>query len=163
MTQIQDITMPCTGGLPGKTAELTRYLLLPGRILFSAVFLVASFGHFSRQTIDFAAQQGVPLANVAVPLSGLIALSGGLSVLLGYRARFGAGLLVVFLVPVTIQMHNFWAAADPTVAQMQQIMFMKNLSMIGGALVIAHFGAGPLSLDAWRERHFRKHHEPRGW
>jgi putative oxidoreductase len=163
MTQIQDTTIPSTERLPAKTVDLTQYLLLPGRVLFSAVFIVASFGHFSRQTIDYAAQQGVPLAQLAVPLSGLIALVGGLSILLGYRARIGAALLVVFLVPVTIQMHNFWAVADPTMAQMQQIMFMKNLSMLGGALVIAHFGAGPMSLDACGERRFRQHHQPRGW
>jgi putative oxidoreductase len=49
---------------------------------------------------------------------------------------------------VTLMMHNFWAIADPQMAQLQQGMFMKNLSMLGGALLIAHFGAGPVSLDA---------------
>ena len=152
MTQIQDIPMPVTERLPTRTADLTRYAVVPGRILFSAVFLMASFGLFSRQSIDEAAQQGVPLATLAVPLSGLIALAGGLSVLLGCRARLGAWLLVLFLVPVTIQLHNFWAVTDPAMAQIQQIMFMKNLSMLGGALLIAHFGAGPMSIDAWRQR-----------
>jgi putative oxidoreductase len=47
-------------------------------------------------------------------------------------------------------LHNFWAVADPMMAQMQQTMFLKNLSMLGGALLIAHFGAGPLSVDALR-------------
>jgi putative oxidoreductase len=87
------------------------------------------------------------LASIAVPLSGMIALAGGLSILLGYRARWGAWLIVLFLVPVTIIMHNFWAVTDPNAAQMQQIMFMKNLSMLGAALMITHFGSGPLSLD----------------
>jgi putative oxidoreductase len=44
-------------------------------------------------------------------------------------------------------MHNFWAMTDPGMAQMQQIMFMKNVSMLGAALLIAHFGSGPLSVD----------------
>jgi putative oxidoreductase len=44
-------------------------------------------------------------------------------------------------------MHNFWAITDPIVAQMQHIMFMKNLSMLGAALMITRFGSGPLSLD----------------
>jgi putative oxidoreductase len=46
-------------------------------------------------------------------------------------------------------MHNFWAVTDPVAAHMQQIMFMKNVSMLGSALLIAYFGSGPLSLDDW--------------
>jgi putative oxidoreductase len=94
----------------------------------------------------------VPLASVAVPLSGLLAVIGGLSILLGYHARIGAWLIVLFRVPVTFMMHKFWAVTDPMMAQMQMAMFMKNVSMVGGALLISQFGAGPLSLDARRTR-----------
>ena len=73
-----------------------------------------------------------------------------LSILLGYKARLGAWAIVLFLVPVTFTLHKFWAVADPMMAQMQQVMFMKNLAILGGALLIAHFGAGPVSLDARR-------------
>jgi putative oxidoreductase len=75
-------------------------------------------------------------------------LAGGLSILLGYRARLGAWLVVLFLVPVTLMMHKFWTIGDPMMAQMQQIMFLKNVSMLGGALLISQFGAGPISLDS---------------
>ncbi len=68
--------------------------------------------------------------------------------LLGYRARLGAWLLVLFLVPVAAMIHNFWAVKDPMTAQMQRGFFMANLSRLGGALLIAYFGAGPFSLDA---------------
>src|SRR5579862_114617 len=105
-----------------------RYALLAGRQFFSMIFIIASAGHFSSQTIEAAASHGVPLADLLVPLSGIIALVGGLSVLLGYRTRLGALLLVIFLVPVTLVMHNFWGVSDPEVAQMQKIMFMKNMS-----------------------------------
>jgi len=125
-----------------------RYVALAGRVFYSVIFVAASFAHFSQQTIAYAAHAGVPLAAVAVPLSGLIALAGGLSILLGYRARIGAWLLVVFLVPVTLMLHAFWAVHDSVAVQVQEAMFMKNLSMLGGALVFAYFGAGPLSLDA---------------
>lgn len=123
-----------------------------GRLFFALTFLVFGAGHFAKQTIAYAAAQGVPLASVAVPLSGLLAVGGGLSILLGYHARIGAGLIVLFLVPVTFMMHKFWAATDPMMAQMQMAMFMKNISMLGGALLISQFGAGPLSLDARRTR-----------
>jgi putative oxidoreductase len=125
-----------------------QYAVLVGRILYSAIFVISLVGHFSPMTIGYAAQSGVPLPGLLVPLSGIIAAVGGLSILLGYRAKLGAWLIVLFLVPVTLTMHNFWAVADPMMAQMQQAMFMKNLSMLGGALLIAYFGAGPLSLDA---------------
>jgi putative oxidoreductase len=56
------------------------------------------------------------------------------------------------LVPVTLMVHNFWAVNDPAAAQLQQAAFLKNLSMLGAALLIAHLGAGPLSLDRRRAR-----------
>jgi putative oxidoreductase len=117
-------------------------------VLFAAIFVMTVFGHFSPKTIGYAASQGVPLPNILVPLSGIMAAVGGLSVAFGYRAKLGAWIIVLFLVPVTLLMHAFWAVPDPQMAQMQQAMFMKNVSMLGGALLVAYFGAGPLSLDA---------------
>lgn len=122
------------------------YILFLGRLLFSAIFILASIGHFSSEGINFAASQGVPFPVITVPVSGLIALFGGLSILLGYKARMGAWLIFLFLLPVTFFMHNFWNAADPAMANIQQAMFLKNLSIMGGALLIAYFGSGPLSL-----------------
>jgi putative oxidoreductase len=129
-----------------------RYAVLAGRQLFSIIFIIASAGHFSPEAMESAARHGVPLPDLLVPVSGVIALVGGLSVLLGFQTRIGAGLLVIFLVPVTLLMHNFWAAADPLAHQLERAMFLKNVTMLGGALVISYFGAGPLSLDALLNR-----------
>jgi len=126
-------------------------VVLLGRFLFAMIFLIAAPLNFSGKSIAFAASQGVPLASISVPLSGIIALAGGLSILLGYRARIGAWLIVLFLAAVTPMLHNFWTVADPTTHQMQFIMFMKNLSMMGGALFISQFGTGPWSLDGRRK------------
>jgi len=128
----------------------TRVVALLGRILFALIFVMSGLNHFSKQTIAYAASQGVPLASLAVPLSGILALAGGLSILLGYHAKLGAWLIALFLVPVTLMMHQFWATPDPMMAQIQMIMFMKNFSMLGAALLISRFGAGPFSLDARR-------------
>jgi len=127
-----------------------RYVVVLGRAFFSAIFIMSGATHFSQQTIGYAASHGVPMPGVLVPLAGIIAMLGGLSILFGYYARIGAWLIVVFLVPVTLAMHAFWAIPDPMMARMQQIEFMKNLAMLGGALLIAYFGSGPLSLDARR-------------
>jgi len=138
---------------PAQSATSSKQLIvLLGRFFFAAIFLMFGLGHFSKQMIGYAASQGMPLASIAVPVSGLIALAGGLSILLGYRANLGAWLIVLFLVPVTFMMHKFWAVADPMMAQMQMAMFMKNISMLGGALLISQYGAGPFSLDARRSR-----------
>jgi putative oxidoreductase len=129
------------------TVPRPPYLVLVGRAAFAAIFIFTIAGHFKPETIAYAASAGVPLAGFAVPAAGILALLGGLSVLFGYHARVGAWLIIVFLVPVTLALHAFWAVADPMGRQMQLAMFLKNVSILGGALLIAHFGAGPVSLD----------------
>ncbi|HEY3803915.1 MAG TPA: DoxX family protein [Kofleriaceae bacterium] len=125
---------------------------LAGRILFSLLFIAAAPGHFSSATIGYAASQGVPLASLAVPVSGILALLGGLSIALGYKTKLGALALVAFLVPVTFMMHNFWAVTDPMMHQMQMVMFMKNIALVGGALTFFVHGAGAYSVDSRLER-----------
>ena len=124
-----------------------KYIVLIGRILYSAIFIAASLGHFSQDTIVFAGSQGVPLAAVLVPLSGVIGFLGGLSILIGFKARYGAWLLVIFLVPVTLMMHAFWNIDDVMENGIQKAMFLKNLSMLGAALLLTYFGSGPMSVD----------------
>ena len=132
--------------------DLARYLVPAARALFAFIFLISAPGHFSAQSIAYATQAGVPFAAVLVPVSGVIALLGGLSILLGYQAKIGAWLLVAFLVPVTLTMHRFWGITDPMQAMMQRVMFFKNLTALGGALLIAYFGAGPLSFDELKKQ-----------
>ena len=118
-----------------------------GLLVFVLIFLMAGFNHFAKATIAFAASEGVPMASVLVPLSGLLAFFGGLSILLGYRAKTGAWLIVLFLIGVT-PLHKFWGIRDPMMQQLQMVLFMKNIAMLGAALLITQFGSGPWSLDA---------------
>ncbi len=122
------------------------FIVLIGRVLFSAIFIISGLTHFNHEMIQYAAQQGVPFSFYLVPLSGGLAILGGLSILLGYKARLGAWLLILFLIPVTAMMHRFWDSTDSQEHMMQRIMFLKNLSMLGGAFIIAYFGSGPLSI-----------------
>lgn len=124
-----------------------RAIVPLGRVLFALIFVASIVGHFSSAEISEAAAHGVPLATILVPLAGLIALVGGVSVMLGYRARFGALLLLVFLVPVTLVMHKFWGLPDPQMAMLQKINFMKNAALAGTCLLIMYHGSGPYSLD----------------
>ena len=125
-----------------------NYLVLLGRIFYSLIFLLSSFNHFSSSSIAYAESKGVPMASILVPVAGIMILIGSVSIILGYKAKWGGWLIVAFLIPVTLMMHNFWAINDPVMRETQYIMFMKNISMLGGAFLIAYFGAGPLSINA---------------
>ena len=87
------------------------------------------------------------MAGILVPISGAIAIAGGISILIGLKTKLGAWLLILFLIPVTLVMHDFWAANNSKELEIQMVMFVKNLPIIGAALIIAFFGAGPLSID----------------
>lgn len=118
-----------------------KFLFPLGRVLFSLIFIIGGLRHFTQEGIQHAATLGVPAAEVLVPLSGVMAIVGGLSVALGYKTRWGAWILVAFLVPVTWWMHGFWRLTDPAEIHVQQAMFAKNLSMLGAALLMTQFGA----------------------
>lgn len=132
------------------TSNPARYAVPVGRALYALLFIIAGLGHFSSQTVAYAASTGLPYASFLVPASGALAIAGGLSIALGYRAKLGAAALIAFLVPVTLTMHAFWAAPDAMTRMIQQTMFFKNMALLGAALFITYFGAGPISLDARR-------------
>jgi uncharacterized membrane protein YphA (DoxX/SURF4 family) len=84
----------------------------------------------------YAQAKGVPMAGPAVFGGGVLLALGGLSVLLGIWPDLGALLLVVFLVPTALMMHNFWAESDPQSKQMEMIQFFKDLGLAGAALAL---------------------------
>jgi putative oxidoreductase len=129
-----------------------RYIVPIGRILFALIFITAAPRHFTHEGIQHAADLGVPAAGFLVPVSGLMALLGGLSIATGFEAKWGAWALVAFLLPVTFSMHAYWQLHDPVSIHIQKAMFAKNLSMLGAALLIAYFGSGPLSIDGMKAR-----------
>jgi putative oxidoreductase len=122
------------------------------RFFFSLIFILSGFNHFTSGSISYADSMGIPMADILVPISGLIILMGGMSILLGLHAKFGALLILIFLIAVTLTMHRFWNIEDPQEAQMQMIHFLKNLSLIGGALLFIFYGAGPHSIDLGRAK-----------
>lgn len=125
-----------------------EFVLVLGRILFSLIFIGSGINHLTRASMlgEYAKYKGVPAPKLMTVLSGIIILLGGLSVLLGYQARVGALLLIVFLLPTAFMMHRFWGISDPMAAANEQAHFMKTLALLGGALIILYYGSGPLSL-----------------
>ncbi len=127
-----------------------KYLVLTGRIFFSLIFLMTVMGHFNRETIEYAIAKGVPAASILVPLSAIIAFTGGLSIAIGFKTKMGAWLIVIFLIPVTFCMHAFWKETELMQMHMQMSNFMKNIALLGATFLISYFGAGPLSIDEKR-------------
>lgn len=114
-----------------------------GKVLFALIFILAAPRHFSTEGIQHAAELGTPFAHILVPISGVMALAGGLSVATGYKERWGAWILIAFLIPVTLFMHEFWRAPNAADSHVQLSMFAKNIAMIGAALVLTQRGAPP--------------------
>jgi len=113
-------------------------LLFISRILFSLIFLTSAFNHF--KNVDgmtaYTKSRGVPGARYAVIGSGATLLIGSLTLLTGYWVDLGALLLFVFLIPTALLMHPFWKETDAMARMNEEIAFLKDLSLAGGALAI---------------------------
>ncbi len=121
-----------------------------GRICLCAIFLMSVVGQYIPKFDDTAKYMetvGIPAPKPMLAGAAVFLAIGGLSVVFGFYARFGAALLAIFLVLATYFFHAFWKA-DPKDQQMVMIEFMKNLSMFGAMLFIVANGAGAASLDA---------------
>jgi putative oxidoreductase len=127
---------------------MQRYAPLIGRTLLVVIFVFSGINKITGpdDTLGYMTARGMPAPQFFLVGAILLEIAGSLSVILGYKARLGAAALIVFTVPTLFIFHDFWTY-PPDQAQMQFIMFMKNLSMIGGLLLVVAFGPGPMSLD----------------
>ncbi|MCV0352407.1 MULTISPECIES: DoxX family protein [Nitratireductor] len=121
-------------------------IILIGRILISVIFIMSGFGKITDigGTAGYFGAVGLPLPVVTAWLVALLELVGGLAILVGFKARIAALLLAVFSIASGLVAHFDFSD------QMQTIMFMKNLSMAGGLLLLTAFGSGALSLERAR-------------
>jgi len=121
---------------------------LVGRILLAVLFLKSGWGKIGgfEQTAAMMASKGVPLPNIALIITILLELGGGILLVIGYKARWAALGLALWLIPVTLTFHNFWAVpADQVMAQSTN--FYKNVSILGGMLMVFAFGPGRYSME----------------
>src|SRR5207249_12192011 len=114
---------------------------LLGRILLSVIFIMSGFGKITgwSTTAGYMASKGMPLVPFFLAGGILVELAAGLSVLLGFRARFGAAALFLYLIATSLIFHNFWAYSGME-QQMQMINFMKNVATLGGLAMVVAFG-----------------------
>lgn len=143
---------------------MQKFIALLGRLCFSLIFILAGINkimnwdaseqYLVNQMLDVLSKtyhqpwaqslfdQVLPLAPTLLVLATIAELGGGLLVLLGIQVRLGALVLCLFLIPTTFLFHNFWALQGAQ-QQTEMAMFLKNLSIFGGGLVLLAFGKGP--------------------
>ncbi len=119
-----------------------------GRILVSAIFLwsgVGKIGGFAG-TAGYMASKGLPMAEVLLVITILVEIGASILIIIGYQTRLAALALLLWMIPVTLIFHAFWAVPADQV-QMQMINFFKNLGLMGAMLLLIGFGPGAYSVD----------------
>jgi putative oxidoreductase len=121
---------------------------LVGRVLLVLIFIIAGFGKITGfdGTVGYMQAYNMPMPQVLAVLAIIIELGGGIMVAVGWKARWGAAALFIFVLVASFIFHAFWAVPADQM-QMQRIMFLKNLSMMGGLLYVIVYGSGPASVD----------------
>lgn len=132
----------------GVTSSYQNALTLVGRLLLVALFLPAGINKLTgfSGTVGYISSVGLPLPALGAVLALLVEIVGSMALLVGFGTRIAALALAAFTLVATFFFHNFWGVpADQ--AFVQQLMFFKNLAVVGGLLVLAAQGAGGWSLD----------------
>lgn len=132
--------------------QTSNALSLAGRLLLAALFLpqgIAKITGFAG-TVGYIGSVGLPMPTLAAVFAVIVEVVGGLALIAGFGTRVAALALAVFTLVASVFFHAFWAVpADQ--AFMQQLLFYKNLGVVGGLLILAAHGAGGWSLDARRQ------------
>lgn len=143
-----------------KHSFFNSFLILLGRLAIGLLFFLSGFGKFFTwpDTIGYIQSKGMPFASFWLITAAVFEIVGGLSLILGFKMRVGAWILIIFLIPTTVIFHNFWEL--PLSEQpMQKIMFMKNIAILGALCYFAAIAqTGYFSIDYWinRKRHIGK-------
>src|SRR2546422_10623093 len=114
-------------------------VLLIGRVVFSFFFIYSGFNHLTKLSTysQYAGASGVPAPTLLTAVSGLMLLAGGVWILLGVKARWGALLIAAFLIPPAFPVHKFWGISDPVMAANPAAHFCKNISLTGARLMLS--------------------------
>lgn len=131
--------------------KLQNPLALVGRLLLGALFLPAGIGKLTAfaGTVGYISSVGLPMPQVGAVLALAVEIVGGMALIAGYGTRAAAIVLAVFTLVASYYFHAYWALpADQQL--IPQLLFFKNIAVVGGLLTLAAWGAGAWSLDARR-------------
>ena len=112
-------------------------LFLIGRIIFGGYFIYNGLNNVfrSNQMSEYSKMKGTTAPPVLIALSGLMIICGGLSLFLGAYPAIGVILLALFLIPITLLMHKFWAVDDPQIKMLETVNFTKNFALLGALMM----------------------------
>ena len=128
---------------------LQNPLSLIGRLLLALLFLPAGINKITgfAGTVGYIASVGLPLPTLGAIIALVVEIAGGLALIAGFGTRFAALVLAFFTLVASFFFHAYWAV--PAAQQfVTQLLFMKNMAVVGGLLTLAAWGAGAWSLDA---------------
>jgi len=133
-------------------ASLQNPLSLAGRLLLAALFLPAGLGKITgfAGTVGYITSVGLPMPTVAAAVAVLVEVGGGLALIAGFGTRLAALVLALFTLVASFFFHAYWNVPAEQ-AFVQQLMFFKNVGVVGGLFVLVAHGAGAWSLDAKRQ------------
>ena len=122
---------------------------LVGRVILGWFFIseALSYGRQWEGTIQLMMLKDVPAPALLLALGIVVMLIGGLSLLLGFQARHGALLLFAFTIAASVLMHPYWRIENASARSDDYEIFVRNIAIAGGLLMIMGLGSGPLSLD----------------
>lgn len=126
-------------------------IALVGRVLLAAMFVLAGFDKIGgfEGTAGYIASVGLPFPQLLTALTIVVEIGAGLALIVGFQARIAALLLAGFTLAASVLFHNFWAMPAEQ-AFVQQLMFMKNISVAGGLLLVAALGGGAWGVSKGR-------------
>jgi putative oxidoreductase len=133
--------------------SIQNSLTLASRLLFVALFLPAGIGKLTgfSGTVGYISSVGLPLPTLGAALALVVEIAGSLALLAGFGTRIAALILAAFTLVASFFFHNYWSVpADQ--AFVQQLLFFKNIAVVGGLLALAVLGAGAWSVDARNNR-----------
>ncbi|MFC5523983.1 DoxX family protein [Polaromonas jejuensis] len=130
---------------------LQNPLSLIGRLLLAMLFLPAGWGKLTgfAGSVGYTASGGVPMPEVATAVALVVEIGGSLALIFGFGTRWAALALAFFTLVASFFFHKYWALPAEQV-MIQQLMFFKNIAIVGGLLTLAAWGAGAWSVDARR-------------
>lgn len=132
-------------------AKLQDPLALAGRLLMALLFLPAGIGKLTgfAGTVGYISSVGLPMPQLGAVVALVVEIVGGLALIAGLGTRLAAIVLAAFTLVASFFFHAYWAVpADQQL--IPQLLFYKNIAVVGGLLTIAAWGAGAWSVDARR-------------
>lgn len=121
---------------------------LVGRVLLALIFIISGFAKIPgfEATAGYMASKGLPMAQVLLVITIVLEIGGGLMIAIGWKSRWAAIAFFLWLIPVTFVFHKFWGIPAGEV-QNQMNHFLKNVSIMGGMLLLYAYGPGTYSVE----------------